>query len=182
MGGLAQGGAASHRAVGVFLESYVTKSADEDIPRALLRAVGQANAAVVAYARSIDLDQGVGTTLSAAVVHHGSLYWISVGDSRVYLFRAGELAQVTTDHVYAAELETLVANGRMSREEARSHPDREALTSHLGLKYPRVHRPEYEAVPAQRWRPRARVHRWVLSRADSRRSRATHDRRSAGRM
>lgn len=135
MGGLTQGRAASERAVGVFLESYLTKSTAEEIPRALMRAIQRANTAVVAYSRSIDREHQVGTTLAAAVVHRGSLYWISVGDSRVYLVRGGDLVQVTSDHVYATELETMAADGRISRDTARSHPDRDALTSHLGLNY-----------------------------------------------
>ena len=68
-----------------------------------------------------------------AVVHDAALHWIAAGDSRVYLWRAGRLTQVNADHVYAADLDVKVVKGQISEEEAREDPDRDALTSHLGM-------------------------------------------------
>ena len=66
------------------------------------------------------------------MVHEAALHWIAAGDSRVYLWRAGRLTQVTADHVYAADLDAKIAGGQISEQAARDDPDRDALTSHLG--------------------------------------------------
>jgi protein phosphatase len=132
MGGMAHGGAASATAVQTVLREYAAKTAAESIQDALERAVRRANGAVVEMAEAVGLPREVGTTLAAAVVHQGGLHWISVGDSRVYLFRRGRVTQVTVDHVYAAELDARLAEGEISADRAESDPDRDALTSHLG--------------------------------------------------
>jgi protein phosphatase len=53
-----------------------------------------------------------------------------VGDSRAYLYRAGELSQVTEDHNLVGKM---VSEGRLSREEAAHHPQRNIITRALGL-------------------------------------------------
>ena len=60
----------------------------------------------------------------------GSATFAHVGDSRAYLYRAGELRQLTEDHTVAAEY---VALGEISADEAASHPQRHILTRTLGL-------------------------------------------------
>ncbi|THB64193.1 MAG: hypothetical protein D6E12_15445 [Desulfovibrio sp.] len=133
MGGLAMGREASQTAVDSALMAYGAKTPDEAIFSALNRALVQANQAVFDLAVQAGQAGDVGTTLLAAVIHQGKLYWASVGDSRLYLFRNGRLFQMTTDHAYAKELERDVALGYMTREEAEHHPDRNALTSFVGL-------------------------------------------------
>ena len=82
--------------------------------------------------REGELDNA-GTTLAAAVVHQQALHWIAVGDSRIYLYRAGRVTLLTADHVYARELDREVVAGRIAATEAAEHPQREALTSFLGM-------------------------------------------------
>ena len=73
----------------------------------------------------------MGTTLVAlALVEAGSLAAINVGDSRLYRFHDGTLQQVTSDHNLVAEL---VAEGRLSKEEAEYHPRRNIMTRALGV-------------------------------------------------
>jgi protein phosphatase len=133
MGGLEQGGLAASTAIRALLESYGAKRTDEAIGAALLRSVEAANRAVFALTRERDDVISLGTTVTAAVVDRACLHWISVGDSRVYLWRDGEIAQVTVDHRYGAELRARAAAGRISFADAMSDPEREALTSHLGV-------------------------------------------------
>ncbi|UWQ81728.1 protein phosphatase 2C domain-containing protein (plasmid) [Leisingera sp. S132] len=76
-------------------------------------------------------EQGMGATLLAPVLFRDRLYWISVGDSPLYLFRDGALIRLNADHSMAAELEKLVARGRMDPAEAAAHPDRHCVTSVL---------------------------------------------------
>jgi len=133
MGGMAHGNAASQTAVRSFLSGYAAKSPQESIPQALDRALKNANKAVVNLARSAGLEDGMGTTLVAAAVHHGSLYWISAGDSRVYLLRNGQVSKLNADHIYANELRQDMVEGKLSRAEAMGNAQRGDLTSYLGL-------------------------------------------------
>ncbi|MCD8362854.1 MAG: protein phosphatase 2C domain-containing protein [Lachnospiraceae bacterium] len=74
-----------------------------------------------------------GTTLTTVIMEGNQLYWCSVGDSRIYLFRDGRLTQLTKDHTYGDELDELAATGQITRETAASTPGRAALTSYLGI-------------------------------------------------
>lgn len=133
MGGLALGRQASQLAVETILNAYTAKSQDESISDALHRALQEANTAVLDLAKEEGLQGKVGTTAVAAVVREGLLYWVSVGDSRLYLYRRGKLLQMTQDHVYAIELARAVERGVISKKEAETHPERRSLTSHLGV-------------------------------------------------
>jgi serine/threonine protein phosphatase PrpC len=133
MGGLEKGGEASHLAARAFGQRYLAKPASQSIPGALREALDAANDAVCALSRSVDDCNNVGTTLVAAAIARDALHWVSVGDSRLYLFRRGELTQLTSDHNYSEVLQREVSSGRMSPEEALRHPDRNALTSYLGM-------------------------------------------------
>ena len=135
MGGLAQGREASLIAKQTMLRQYEEKSVSETIPQALIKALDAANARVVEMARQVGLEGQMGTTLAAAVIKDDGLYWISVGDSRIYLCRKGEMTQLTTDHDYANHLVQEVELGNLSPEAAATHPQRHALTSHLGLRH-----------------------------------------------
>jgi serine/threonine protein phosphatase PrpC len=141
MGGLANGSIASSTAVNAFLEAYGSKEPAETIPDALLRSLQIANHAVVTLRREGVSKDNLGTTLAAVALHEDWLYWVSAGDSRVYFYRQGQIVQLTADHIYAADLEEQVVRGRITREQAISHPERESLTSYLGLeKLPRLDR------------------------------------------
>ena len=77
-----------------------------------------------------DLD-GMGTTLTAILFAGDRLGLVHIGDSRGYLLRDGELTQITKDDTF---VQTLVDEGRITAEEAHSHPQRSlimrALTGH----------------------------------------------------
>lgn len=133
MGGMIHGEEASRLAVDVMLREYMNKVAVESIFNALERSLHQANQAVLCMARDKGVETETGTTIVAAVVKDEKLYWISVGDSRLYLFRKEELTCLTRDHLFANQLAAGVRNGKISSEEAEDHPDRHALTSFLGL-------------------------------------------------
>jgi len=134
MGGLAKGRAASSLAVRTLLKEYEAKTKRELVIEALARSAARANQAVYEMAMKAGMEGNAGTTLAAAVVHQGNLCWLSAGDSRIYLFRDGELSRITVDHNYALELERDVANGKISRDEAENNPERNHLISFLGLR------------------------------------------------
>lgn len=72
---------------------------------------------------------GMGTTVSALLRVGDSMAVAHIGDSRVYLFRDGELSQITADHTF---VQRLVDSGRISPEEAAVHPRRSVLMRVLG--------------------------------------------------
>jgi protein phosphatase len=74
--------------------------------------------------------EGMGTTMTLLSIEGDVATVGHVGDSRAYLLREGELAQLTEDHTVAAEL---VAMGQLEPAEAASHPQRHMLTRTLGL-------------------------------------------------
>ena len=73
--------------------------------------------------------QGYGTTMTLAGSVGRNLFIANIGDSRVYLFRAGKLHQLTRDHTLAAEL---YEAGKLTCAEAATHRLRHVLTKHLG--------------------------------------------------
>lgn len=133
MGGLSDGEEASRVAVQHFIREYTNSNGEELVPGRLNRSVSIANTAVFDLAYNGRDDYDLGTTLVAAAILDDQLYWISVGDSRIYLFRDEELKQLTNDHIYANHLDIDVANGKISRNEANNHPEKDYLTSYLGL-------------------------------------------------
>jgi PPM family protein phosphatase len=143
MGGLALGREASMIAKSTMLREYEQKSPSESIPYALERALNAANTAVVEMARMNMREGEVGTTLAAAIIYDYKLYWISVGDSRIYLWRHGKLTQISKDHNFKMLLSKEVQNRNISLENANHHPERDALISYIGLqKLPEVDRNE----------------------------------------
>ncbi|MCK7461533.1 MAG: protein phosphatase 2C domain-containing protein [Sphingobacterium sp.] len=73
--------------------------------------------------------RGMGCTLLAVVLTAEGLYWISVGDSPLWLWRRGRLRRLNQDHAYRSVLAEQVSAGEISAVEAASHPDRNALIS-----------------------------------------------------
>ena len=108
---------------------------ETDLTRLLAHAVERANQVVLGYARKHPGEaQGMGTTLTLAVIQDERLTVAHVGDSRAYLWREGRLRQLTEDHSVAG---SLLKQGRITAEEAREHPHRHVLYRCLGLE-PRV--------------------------------------------
>lgn len=73
--------------------------------------------------------EGMGTTVTAALVRDGVVHWVQVGDSRLYLLHGHELVQITKDQNMAA---FLVSEGEITEEEARAHPLRNLLEQCVG--------------------------------------------------
>jgi len=66
-------------------------------------------------------------------LHAGSLYFISVGDSAVFHVRGSRVEMINRPHVFANLLDEAVDRGRISPAEAARHPERESLTSFIGI-------------------------------------------------
>jgi serine/threonine protein phosphatase PrpC len=93
---------------------------------------------------------GMGTTVSAIIRVGDELATAHIGDSRIYLFRGGELTQITTDHTF---VQRLVDSGRITEEEAMVHPRRSVLMRVLGDvdASPEIDIHIYSTQPEDRW-------------------------------
>jgi protein phosphatase len=87
---------------------------------------------VLHLGRQLGAVEGIGTTLIAAVLHKGYLYYVSVGDSGLFHFSRGMLRLINHPHVFATFLDRAVASGVMTEQAALDHPERDALTSFIG--------------------------------------------------
>ena len=125
MGGHAAGEVASEIAVRV-LSELAPEHPDGE---ALGRAIEEANRAVIQAAREGRGRQGMGTTMTAAMLEGERLVIAQVGDSRAYLLHQGKLQQLTRDHSLMADM---IEAGQLTPEEARSHPNRSVITRALG--------------------------------------------------
>jgi protein phosphatase len=74
-----------------------------------------------------------GTTLTSVIIEKNNLYWVSVGDSRIYLKRGNEMISITVDHNYKLLLDEQVKKGIITKEQADSNPEKEALISFMGI-------------------------------------------------
>ena len=127
MGGHVGGAIASDLLCKTFIETYPRSSGPiVDRLRDCLEAANGAIAAAVAENPALD---SMGSTLVVAVVTREGLHWISVGDSPLWLFRAGQLARLNADHSMAPVLAELVAVRRMTAEQAARHPSQHSLRS-----------------------------------------------------
>jgi protein phosphatase len=126
MGGAQAGEVASEMAV----ESF-----DRGLPHGpppaegLVSIIEGANRRIHERSRSDAQRAGMGTTLTAAYVGEAEVTVAHVGDSRAYLLRDGDLIRLTRDHSLVGEL---VARGKLTEEQAESHPQRSVITRALG--------------------------------------------------
>jgi PPM family protein phosphatase len=93
-------------------------------------AIAAANSAVLALAGTDPRYRGMGTTLLVAFWHDNSVTYGHVGDSRLYLLRAGKLERLTRDHTIVQQQ---FEQGRISAEEVRYAANRNVLTRAVGI-------------------------------------------------
>lgn len=136
MGGYEGGQEASRLAVETLVAVYRDFGGD-DPQAALVEGLQTAHEQIRNYSFDHPELRGMGTTCTAAaIVRHASggaqydaLYFVHVGDTRLYLIRDGQITKVTRDHSYVGRL---VESGIISPEEAEKHPQRNILTAALG--------------------------------------------------
>src|SRR5690349_21745956 len=100
----------------------------------LAQAIRIADEEIIAMSRRRNDALPMGTTVVAARIKGERFEVAWVGDSRVYLWREGQLLQLSQDHSYVQEL---IANGALTQEQARSHPHRNVVTQALGVTDPK---------------------------------------------
>jgi serine/threonine protein phosphatase PrpC len=91
--------------------------------------IQEANRRVHERSNSDPATSGMGTTMTVALVENSTVTFGHVGDSRAYLVRDGRLEQLTEDHSLVNEL---LKSGKLSPEEAETHPQRSVITRAVG--------------------------------------------------
>lgn len=137
MGGHNAGEVASELAVTSVMDALeevlspdIKDACDMDFKEVVHEAVVFANDEINMHAKTHPECTGMGTTIVMSLFHNDSVILASVGDSRIYRFRKGELKQVTTDHSLVQEM---IDNGYMSEEEAENSTNRNLITRALGI-------------------------------------------------
>lgn len=133
MGGMADGGRASDTAVRMISQAFERIEHEEDvnIPLFFKRGILATDRTIHEFPK--ENGRGSGTTMVAVIVEDAYFYWASVGDSRIYLLRNGQLRLLTRDHNYDMRLKQMVAEGSLTMEEYAGKRQKEALISYLGI-------------------------------------------------
>lgn len=134
MGGHNGGSLASSMAVDMLTRSYLESYPTNSILCLLRNTVEEIDRKVASLTDCEGKLMRAGTTIVAVVVRGKTLNWISVGDSRIYIYRNGELVQVTEDHIYQMIIDEKREVGIMNDEEHHTESIYgEALVSFLGI-------------------------------------------------
>lgn len=130
MGGLSDGDKISQAAVSAALNAFF--SIDGTPEQVLLGLLAYANRAVYRLSGSDGALTG-GTTILMGLLKDNVFYYLSVGDSRICLYRDGQLYQLNREHIYRMDLALLAVNGEIGVGEVYSHQKGDGLTSYLGM-------------------------------------------------
>lgn len=128
MGGHSAGQIACELALKIIIRQYYANPS-ADTHASFRRAVDEANSLIFDTAQMMTDRNGMGTTLTAAIIREDMLTIAQVGDSRAYLIRNGEIAQISEDHSWVAEQ---VRIGAMTLDEAAGSPFRNIITRSIG--------------------------------------------------
>jgi PPM family protein phosphatase len=123
MGGHAAGEVASQLMIAALAHLDDDEPGD-DILGKLDHATHSGNAAIADHVEAEPELDGMGTTLTAILFAGRKLGLVHIGDSRAYLLRDGELAQITRDDTF---VQSLVDEGRITAEQAHTHPQRSLI-------------------------------------------------------
>ncbi|MBR4874335.1 MAG: Stp1/IreP family PP2C-type Ser/Thr phosphatase [Clostridia bacterium] len=128
MGGHNAGEIASGKAVSI-LKKNVQEGNGENPRDILIRAVEKANREIYEMSIKESKFSGMGTTITACIADDNRITAAQVGDSRLYLIREDKITQITKDH---SLVEMLLENGRITKEEAKHHPQKNVITRAVG--------------------------------------------------
>ena len=125
MGGAQAGEVASGLATAALKEGQADAGGEQRISDL----IQEANRRVYDRSSNDPNTSGMGTTITVALVENDHVSFGHVGDSRAYLIRDAQMEQLTEDHSLVNEL---LKTGKLSREEAETHPQRSVITRALG--------------------------------------------------
>ena len=130
MGGLANGKAVSSNLVHGMLNYFRQTSGQESVPDMMLDMLTQSNDQINRMLQGADRS---GSILVSAIIRGGYLHFLTVGDSRIYLYRHGILLQLNREHIYQEELAVKAVNHIVPLAQVTGDRQAHALTSYLGI-------------------------------------------------
>lgn len=134
MGGLESGRAASFATIEKFKDLYEKKDPAETFPSFYIKIIDILDEHIFHMKSESGRQLKAGTTLVAAAVEKDNLFWLSVGDSRLYILRRNEFVQVTRDHNYLLKLNQMIELKEISERDYQSELAKgEALISFIGM-------------------------------------------------
>lgn len=132
VGGEQAGEVAAEMAVNLITGS-IAKSSGEDPVMSLQSAVQQASAAIRLEAQNSESRRGMASTAACVWIIGRRLFTATVGDSRIYLLRTGQIAQLSTDHTW---LQEALDSGILQENETENHPNAHVIRRFLGSENP----------------------------------------------
>jgi formylglycine-generating enzyme required for sulfatase activity/serine/threonine protein phosphatase PrpC len=111
MGGHAAGNVASNMVVATFNKTFQGKFPTTEVAGVLTDALNRSNDQIQAAVKETPALRGMGCTMVSAYLQNNDLYWVSVGDSHLYLVRDRELIKQNADHSYGAYLDMMKEQG-----------------------------------------------------------------------
>lgn len=134
VGGHRAGEVASSLAVDS-INGFIAESKADRPVEILERAFFQANETIYSHSIQNSDYEGMSTTAACVWIIGRRLFLASVGDSRIYLSRGGNIKQLTVDHTWVQEA---IESGIITPEEAHNHPNVHMIRRHLGSKQPAI--------------------------------------------
>ena len=151
MGGLEKGDQVSDTVVTTAINGFYKMQGDSD--QILLALLTWANQAVNGLLGPSQQSKS-GATVVMGLLKNGKFHYLSVGDSRICLYRNGKLIQLNREHVFRNELMLRVVNKEISFQEASVHPKAAGLTGYIGqgqLKHVDLPAQPVEALPGDKF-------------------------------
>jgi serine/threonine protein phosphatase PrpC len=128
MGGYSRGKQASSIAVNIFNREFSKLANIHPVSDFFIKASNLSNKEILEKAKGIK----TGTTLASVIISEGYLYWASIGDSAIALFRNGEFINLNQKHIFEAILQEQYLTGKIPKEEVLNNPMKKRLTSYIG--------------------------------------------------
>ncbi len=134
MGGMNGGEIASQTAARILAEDYLKAGNINNIPDFFHKEAIKMNQAVCDLTDENNKPLNGGTTVVAVIVENDFLYWLSIGDSKIYIIRNEEIVAVNREHNYRMSLNEKLKKGLITEEEYKAEEGQaEALISYLGI-------------------------------------------------
>ncbi len=134
MGGMNGGELASQTAAKLFIDDYYKETSISDMQKFLYREAKKMDKAVYDLTDEEGNPLNGGTTVVAVVIEENNMYFLSVGDSKLYVLRDNRIVALNREHNYRLSLDERLKNGQITEEEYKEEEDQaEALISYLGM-------------------------------------------------
>lgn len=111
MGGHAAGNVASNMVIATFNKSFQGEFPSKNVPESLSTSLNRANKQINDSIKETPALKGMGCTMVSAYLEGDKLFWVSVGDSHLYMIRNRELIKQNADHSYGAYIDLMRDQG-----------------------------------------------------------------------